>query len=90
MDDKYVSKLSPTVDFWAGMYLVIIGKYTAYPISLSYRVDRRWESEITKIKILSLHRYILGQVIKVKTHDSEISTLLSLKMNILFVGPKRQ
>ncbi|XP_038583372.1 opsin 8, group member a [Micropterus salmoides] len=24
MDDKYVSKLSPTVDFWAGMYLVII------------------------------------------------------------------
>lgn len=28
MDDKYTSKLSPTVDFWAGMYLVIIGKYT--------------------------------------------------------------
>lgn len=27
MDDKYTSKLSPTVDFWAGMYLVIIGKY---------------------------------------------------------------
>ncbi|KAL7388841.1 hypothetical protein ABVT39_021562 [Epinephelus coioides] len=24
MDDKYMSKLSPTVDFWAGMYLVII------------------------------------------------------------------
>lgn len=27
MDDKYISKLSPTVDFWAGIYLVIIGKY---------------------------------------------------------------
>ncbi|KAG7240225.1 hypothetical protein INR49_027036 [Caranx melampygus] len=24
MDDKYMSKLSPTIDFWAGMYLVII------------------------------------------------------------------
>ncbi|XP_037607028.1 opsin 8, group member a [Sebastes umbrosus] len=24
MDDKYMSKLSPTVDFWTGMYLVII------------------------------------------------------------------
>ncbi|XP_047429140.1 opsin 8, group member a [Mugil cephalus] len=24
MDDKYASKLSPTVDFWAGIYLVII------------------------------------------------------------------
>ncbi|XP_019947131.2 opsin 8, group member a [Paralichthys olivaceus] len=24
MDEKYTSKLSPTVDFWAGMYLVII------------------------------------------------------------------
>ncbi|XP_039981948.1 opsin 8, group member a [Xiphias gladius] len=24
MDEKYMSKLSPTVDFWAGMYLVII------------------------------------------------------------------
>ncbi|XP_042359832.1 opsin 8, group member a [Plectropomus leopardus] len=24
MDDKYMSKLSPTVDFWAGMYLLVI------------------------------------------------------------------
>uniref|UniRef100_A0A3Q3M2X4 Opsin 8, group member a n=1 Tax=Mastacembelus armatus TaxID=205130 RepID=A0A3Q3M2X4_9TELE len=24
MDEKYISKLSPTVDFWAGLYLVII------------------------------------------------------------------
>lgn len=28
MDDKYMSKLSPTVDLWAGIYLVVIGKYS--------------------------------------------------------------
>lgn len=27
MDDKYMSKLSPSVDIWAGIYLVVIGKY---------------------------------------------------------------
>lgn len=27
MDSKYISKLSPTVDFCAGMYLVVIGEY---------------------------------------------------------------
>lgn len=28
MDSKYISKLSPTVDFCAGMYLVVIGEYS--------------------------------------------------------------
>lgn len=27
MDEKFISKLSPTVDFWAGIYLVVIGEY---------------------------------------------------------------
>lgn len=27
MDSKYISKLSPTVDFCAGIYLVVIGEY---------------------------------------------------------------
>lgn len=29
MDEKFISKLSPTVDFWAGIYLVVIGEYAA-------------------------------------------------------------
>lgn len=28
MDDKFISKLPPSVDFWAGIYLVVIGEYT--------------------------------------------------------------
>lgn len=27
MNDKYMSKLSPTFDLWAGIYLVVIGEY---------------------------------------------------------------
>lgn len=27
MDEKFISKLSPAVDFWAGIYLVAIGEY---------------------------------------------------------------
>ncbi|XP_029352973.1 opsin 8, group member a [Echeneis naucrates] len=30
MDDRYMSKLSPTIDFWAGLYLVIIAVLSVF------------------------------------------------------------
>ncbi|KAJ4929348.1 hypothetical protein JOQ06_004957 [Pogonophryne albipinna] len=30
MDEKYMSKLSPTVDFWAGIYLVIVAVLSVF------------------------------------------------------------
>lgn len=57
MDDKYMSKLSPTVDFWAGMYLMIIGKYIVYLFHLYIMLTVVERS--LKINVLSLHRFIL-------------------------------
>lgn len=54
MDDKYMSKLSPTVDFWAGMYLVIIGEYTACLFQCHTVL-----SVAGILNVLSLHRFIL-------------------------------
>lgn len=53
-----MSKLSPTVDFWAGMYLLIIGKYTAYLLHChTVLTVVEGKSEMSKkILILSLHR----------------------------------
>ena len=57
MDDKYMSKLSPTVDFWAGIYLFIIGKYTAYSLhcfTVLTVVEEKSKAS-PKINISSLH-----------------------------------
>lgn len=35
-DNKYTSKLSPTVDYWAGMYLVVIGELLTAELRFSF------------------------------------------------------
>lgn len=69
MDDKYTSKLSPTVDFWAGMYLLVIGEYIVDFHHCHIVLTAVWETH------LSLYRFI-GK-------DSHPSLTAGMKIKLL-------